>query len=374
MWHVDGVRIFKNQKAWVYSFSSMIKKEHEALANKMVFLLINDNKVVKYRTHDKIADAIGYACRTLQSGRFPLVDMEGNMFPPSSKEASLAGTWFSKSQWRAAFCAFKSDLEARVHIHKYTRIYMANQICEHCLAGVEIPYTDFQPNANWTLVRLSHNELMDAMPMDRRSNWQVVPGWNKDRNLEDLLHTLHLGVAGCAIAGFVIDSLQCKHPGLTLDRLENLLQGVYDHYRAWCRKMKTPGSSLRFSLRRFGREKWTSWPELSSQYKASTVKNMIYWVHQYLLDVGDCLGSDNRCNASYSLAMFQNMLDTHGGWFTSEQAAQTSEFGHQFLMFYQACSWKSRHEGRCTFKVVPKFHYFQHLCEYIARTHRNCRP
>ena len=114
-------------------------------------------------------------------------------------------------------------------------------------------------------------------------------------------------------------------------------------------------------------------PELTTQYKASTVKYMQYWLHDFLMSEPAVPDSDNRRNCSYALAMFQFMLDTHSEWFEQDQANRTAEYGYSFLLFYQALAVRSRGELRNNYKIVSKFHYFFHLQEYIETTLRNPR-
>ena len=190
---------------------------------------------------------------------------------------------------------------------------------------------------------------------------------------QDLLHTLHQGVSLCAIAGLLTDHFNSKHPGQTLAELERCLYSAYRHYRGWCKSKGLPASSVRFNLNRFGRESWQTMPELTTQYKASTVKYMQYWLHDFLMSEPAVPDSDNRRNCSYALAMFQFMLDTHSEWFEQDQANRTAEYGYSFLLFYQALAVRSRGELRNNYKIVPKFHYFFHLQEYIETTLRNPR-
>ena len=98
---------------------------------------------------------------------------------------------------------------------------------------------------------------------------------------QDLLHTLHQGVSLCAIAALLTDHFESKSPGLTLNQLEQFLLQAYKHYRVWCKEKKIAASSLRFNLSRFSRESWVSMPEVTTQYKASTVKYLQYWLYDF---------------------------------------------------------------------------------------------
>lgn len=370
----------------------------------------------KPHSHDAVGKIIGYVCRVLATGCFPTLDISGQPFPEGSREFDLAGKPFASASteghcWRAAFCAWKGDLEARAQIHKLTRNYMANWICEHCAAGRLISFGDFSANAAWKDARFNHQQFLMMTPDNKRSAWLHVPGWTKDRNLdvpcsvfklptclfvclfvlpclfwdvcivvsfctdelfnEDLLHTLHQGVACCAIAGLVLAKILLHDPACTLQNLDRHLLAAYRHYRAWCRANSISGSCVRFNRLRFGKEQWKSFPELSTQYKASTVKYMQYWVHAYLMD-NRVAGDDDLVFASYALAMFQHELDVHGGWMDQSERHKTAHYGFTFLLFYQKLAGNNRGEKR-NFKMVPKFHYFYHMCEYIDRTGRNPR-
>lgn len=186
VFHVDGVKVFKNQKVWVYSYSSMVRKKGNSLENKMVLAIIRDSMLAKPHTHDAMANVIAWVCATLSTGRFPLCDWKGAPWATSSIASRMAGQPFTRDGWRCEFAAFKGDLEARVMIHKMIRNYMANMICEHCPAGKLLNFADFRKNAPWALVRFSHQELLDLNPAHRQSQWTKVRGWRKERNLEAL--------------------------------------------------------------------------------------------------------------------------------------------------------------------------------------------
>jgi hypothetical protein len=183
--HTDGVKVYKNQKAWVYSISSACRKG-PSMATKLVFILVRDNMVVKGKTHDAIGKLAGYICDTLMSGCFPSLDHEGNQFDPGSQAFRRAGQTFA-SGWSMAFTGFKGDWEARVIVHKLTRYYRSKYICEHCMASYSKDFTfaDFRPDAASQSVRFSHDQFLLLNPQHDQSSWQHVKGWTKDRNLEE---------------------------------------------------------------------------------------------------------------------------------------------------------------------------------------------
>lgn len=65
--HADGVKIYKAQKAWVYSISSACRKG-ASMKTKLVILVVRENKVIKEKTHDAIGVLMGYIMNTLMTG------------------------------------------------------------------------------------------------------------------------------------------------------------------------------------------------------------------------------------------------------------------------------------------------------------------
>jgi hypothetical protein len=186
--HADGVKIYKAQKAWVYSISSACRKGG-SLKTKLVVIILRENRVIKEKSHDAVGKLMGYVTDTLMSGCFPQLGPDGNPFPPGSQEEQRAGQLYAGG-WCAAFAGFKGDWEARVVIHKSKRSYNSTWICDHCMASrlPDFTFGDFNMDANCLNHRFTHEEYM-ILQGEKQSSWRFVKGWTKDRNLEDLDHS-----------------------------------------------------------------------------------------------------------------------------------------------------------------------------------------
>lgn len=126
-WHVDGVKVFKTHKVWVYSFSSCTRKG-PSVDTKLLFLVLRDTMIIKDRSHDSVARVIGYCMDVLMTGNYPAKAFDGSDFLPDSLEAQRANRPFCNG-WRFAFAAWKGDLEARVICHKLVCNWAADSIC-----------------------------------------------------------------------------------------------------------------------------------------------------------------------------------------------------------------------------------------------------
>ena len=184
-WHCDGVKVYRTQKVWVYSFTSCIRKG-PSVSSKILFLIIRENEMVKDKTHDSVAKVISYVMKVLMTGKFPQHGPDGKPWPCGSLAEQRAGQEIAGS-WRFAFSTFKADLEARVACHKLVRNYASNSICEHCLASKlnnGFSYGDFTDEAGYFGTMLSHDDFLLLNPAGRQSAWLSVPGWQKDRNVD----------------------------------------------------------------------------------------------------------------------------------------------------------------------------------------------
>ncbi|CAK9112062.1 unnamed protein product [Durusdinium trenchii] len=322
LFHADGVKIYKSQKAWVYSYASACRKG-TSIETKLVLLILREATIIKDRSHDRVGETIGYIMRTLMTGTYPSVDHRGEPFLVGSAEYARAGNLFAGG-WSMAFSGFKSDWEARHIIHKSNRFYNSRWVCEHCLASrdPDLTFGDFRMTANCLSHRFSHQDYL-IMNASRLSSWVSVPGWTKDRNLE--------GIACVLVAALVCDSLERSIPDLTLKSMDQLLASdVYVHYKSWCRSKghHATSCSFRFSTGRFGKETWATCPELGSVYKAAVVKSMIFWCAAYLREHQTAPNGRLRYLCMQQFATFQYLLDSNGPFFSRDMSLRNPRFEH----------------------------------------------
>ncbi|CAE7602568.1 unnamed protein product [Symbiodinium microadriaticum] len=363
-WHADGVRVYKHQKCWVYSYSCALKKG-PSLSSKLLLLLVRETLLVKPKTHDRIGEVVGWIQRVLQAGKYPDKDINGQAWPVGSREEGLANLDFAGG-YKCAFSAFKGDWEARVLIHKLQRSYNHTNICEHCPAcksNTAFNYRNFSPDAAYLDVPFTHAQYLVMTPQEFHSSWLNVPGWTK-------------GVACLVVAGLVCAHIEAKlGGGIRLQDMGSELENhVWKHYKAWCRKTKVAGCGHRFNLTRFGREQWGSYPELQSCYKAYTVKMMIYWVYAFLCDENHNVpNGGNRLKLAYALAKMQWLFDRSGSFLSTAVKDEAVHLGKSFLLLYQSMAVENIQQHKKNWKIVPKFHSFLHLLLYVKRTSRNPR-
>jgi hypothetical protein len=140
-WHSDGVKIYRVQKSWMFSFVSATRKGN-SLDTRLVFTYVVENTMIKKLTFRAVAQRVAYAMHVLASGFHWFCDEFGKPHPEGSERARLAGTPIAGG-YKAVFVSFRSDWEARYLIHNLPRHYSCNFICEHDLACKHIRHLTY---------------------------------------------------------------------------------------------------------------------------------------------------------------------------------------------------------------------------------------
>ncbi|CAE8650782.1 unnamed protein product [Polarella glacialis] len=324
----------------------------------------------------EVTQIIAWIHRVMLTGLKPATDHLGCEWPPGSRRAMEAGSPFAR-QLLGAFAGFKSDLEARVLCHRLPRSYMHNFVCEHDLACVHLAhlqYGDFRSTAGWRTSAITHEDYMITSESSM-SPWAEVPGWRKERTLDDTLHDIYQGIGPHLVASTIVHCILEEIPKCTLEKLDLKLKSLYTNsYKPWCRENKTDSAGNSFSGVKFNREKSNkTYPELGSVYKAYEVKVIIFWAAFYCKDKLGSFQGRVRAMCLYSLASWIRVLDLAGGWLTNDEVESACKFGEQFLLCYQYLAGASLQAKVCLYKIIPKFHYFCHMLIYMKLTKRNVR-
>lgn len=241
-------------------------------------------------TYAAVVDFIAWSIEVLATGKYPSQGPRGEALPPN--RAAKARSWLADG-WTCHFVGWQGDLKEKLQCHGFKRNYLANALCEWCLAtrvstGRMNAY-DFRVGAKWRRTPTTHEEylrttglarlIFNACMRDRQegegtnrgsthptgpeiaprprwlSPWVQVPKWNIHRNLLDSLHLIWLGigkdVAGSmavVLASMYGGSAPCLHPdnhgGSPLWKLQEAFSELWHEYDAWCSRT---GATFAFS-------------------------------------------------------------------------------------------------------------------------------
>ena len=373
IWHNDGVEVHKNQEHIVFSWGSLLGTSTHVLDRK--FLLTSlpykhvRDRAWRTSAFSEIARFVAWLHEVLSSGIMPATGFYNEEL--TGQRAEWAGRPVA-GPWRFAFVGCKGDGKARVETHQFRRNYNSTYICEACLATQAFPraptallYTDFSDNALYRQTLIQHDDYLSGEAT--LSAWCVVPGFRLETVWHDLMHVVFLGTARDSVASCIV-SIAC---GLPMP-FETALAHLHGQACTWCSR-RGVASPLPFTPSSLNRTSGQSFPELSSAFKAMSVKHLIFWCaelsaqHAHIGDLSSCM----RHLAMASLADFHRTLD-RSALFVSLDAANAAE--RSCVEHLRAVQWlaaQSDAELTQLWGLRPKCHYLWHLATGLRATGLN---
>ena len=157
------------------------------------------------------------------------------------------------------------------------------------------------------------------------------------------------------------------------DRLRSLHIDMLD----WCvlNKYRKPVGKP-FSCENLSRDKTRSYPELSSSYKAASVKLVAIYLCTRACDLPP--ESDHNklvITCAWSYLEYLRILDESGRYMTQHERAGAYDAAGLFLQTYAKLAKQSWYAGVFMWKVRPKHHHMDHVRTLLkSRPLGPCKP
>ena len=146
-------------------------------------------------------------------GRFAEVDQYGNRL--RGIRGQRANTLIAGG-WRGGFESWCGDWKERALSHVFERRnYQSTQVCDQCRAVqphkktsehlMPLIYSDFRVNAPWVSTMRDHADYLNETPLQQRTPWLAVPGFDINRVRWDSAHTILLGTGKDVAGSFLCD-------------------------------------------------------------------------------------------------------------------------------------------------------------------------
>ena len=183
------------------------------------------------------------------------------------------------------------------------------------------------------------------------------------------MHDLYLGVAATAIACGLVELLEFKcvanADGAPFADARTTLRAMKADLVRWCKAEKRRCPPTSFTMATLGRSSQTSFPELSSKFKAAHVKTMIPWMADLTARLTDMssVRSQTRATLFWSLAKFISITDCADRFLSDQEYADVQRTGNSFLTAYVRLAQMAHASGQCLWAVKPKLHYMCHHFE-----------
>ncbi len=201
--HGDDVRVHNNSKVYVITCSSALTRAPSKVSRLLVTAFLSRLSVkrtvggrVLNQSIDEIHQTISHSSHCLLEGRWPRTDYKGRPF--SGFRVDMAGRPLA-GPWRAAFSHMRGDLEFKARAFNWPN-YACHFLCHLCPAHKgddPLCFTDLSPGAPCFQISYSHEDYLwnCACMGSYRSPFLQLPGFRKERVLEDWMHDVHLGCA-----------------------------------------------------------------------------------------------------------------------------------------------------------------------------------
>ena len=184
-----------------------------------------------------------------------------------------------------------------------------------------------------------------------------VRGGRLELFFKDIMRIIFLGFARDFVASAIFERM--RQAGVRAANRPAWLRRVTVDMNAWFVSHGMRRERKFFTMSNLGRgDNVNAYPELGSAFKASSIKQMLYWLADWCdkSDVSDCL---KVC--SWSLADFVHILDNAELYMTLRDRSAALSRGRLHLVTYQVLAQQSVDAWTMLYKVRPKHHQFEEL-------------
>lgn len=280
-WHSDGAEVYKDVDWTVWSWTSSMVRDVDSRDSKFLVCLVETQRLIPETSCKEITEFIAWNLQVLESGVYPSKDHKGRAL--SGRRARRAGNEIANG-WRATFFGWQGDMKERVKMHRFTRNWQSNFMCERCLATKHLPETtpyDFGSGAAWRKTEVSHRTYVALTPEPQLSPWIAVRGWRLDRCSDDLLHTVWLGVGkdlgGQMLFELAMSEYRAVQPGL---------DALHKECVAWHRAKGVCVTMRPWSMATLSMTSLQDFPVLETKMKAARAKQVVLWVCDKVVRLG----------------------------------------------------------------------------------------
>ena len=357
--HGDGAAFSKQDSVYTFAWNSLIGAGGTA-QKRFVATLIRKSDMVE-GTLDAISKVLCWSFNALLAGETPAVDWDGA--PRSGGGNRLA------DGWRGSLCQARGDWAWYCELFRFPQWNCAERMCWLCQASSTNPalgWSKFGPSAGWRKTRWSHERYLDYL---RTAGLCIPPllvlaiGFRLELVMVDVLHTVDQGVASHIIANvlWIFAVVRKVFGGSTQ---EQQVSKLYAHMQKWYSKIKCDrkikGKLTIERLRTSGQ-----WPKLKA--KAAATRHLAAYALSLCQQFGSRDKEDRQMlGVCQLLQQFYTLLNSESQFLSPAAKDELPTLGQQLVGLYVSLATSAKERGLKLWKLQPKLHLFQHVCEWQA--------
>ena len=361
--HGDGGGFNKQDQLMVLTFNSLVG-EGVTKQTRFLITLVKKSKMLEDNsTLNAIFGIIAWSMNSLSSGQFPTTGPSGELLEGGG--GLLAEGWSGTCLQIRGDWAFYSSAFGLPHWRS------DENCCWLCRASNNTPnlfWTDFNPSAGWRSALWSHEGYIAHLESQGKCAPEIfeIVGLRLDMVVPDVLHAIDLGVSAHIVANIFWELLPQFGPNQAeqVKRLQQMIKAFYSRNKV---ASQMEGKLTLDRLRTMG-----SWPKLKA--KAAAVRNLVPYVAELAAQHNSgSLHDTRRLALANDLHEFYNLLQNEGRFFSASALASVQRLGNSVPILYAHLAAEALDSGTKAWKLVPKFHLYQHLCLHQSASHGNPR-
>ena len=353
--HGDAAAFSHQDGLFILTWNSLVGQGTSKESRFVMTLFKKSELLPDGSTLNAIFRVISWSLNAMLAGKTPEVDEQGCQLNGGGQV--LAG------RWSAATIQVRGDWQFYSQAFGFPTWRSNDNCCWLCKASNINPnllWTDFNDSAAWRETVWDHEGYCQHLvqnSMELPELFSVV-GLRIETIMVDVLHAVDLGVASHILGNIFVEVL----PSLGRNQAAQLKE-LNRRIKAWYRQ-EDIASRLQGPLTLDKIKKGTQEPKLKA--KAAATRNLAPFAKA--LSQEFCSGTlhDRRRTALadclvrfYGILKQDRTIDARG-------KAELPRLGRDLCCLYAFLHAEAKEVGMRTWKLVPKFHIFQHLCQTQA--------
>ena len=360
--HSDGAVMSKVDTLHVVSWSSYFG-QGAVLEWQLLFGAVVKGAVCTHNDQDTLGEmykALRWSLEACLAGCHPGRNYKGELWPPGSKRAQLAGQRLHPDGYYLGVFQVLGDLDELCN-SLGLKHFNSNTPCFWCECDVRaVPWSDLSPAAAWRATVL---QAQPAMPAPSEHEVWKISGLTVLSVGWDILHGLDLGPC-LHVAGNVLeDLLELRTLGRTV---EDRLKQVWSQCQEVYTELSIPNRLPYLELACF--RKPQEYPKLRA--KGNEARHFAR-VLKRLLEIND-VGNDEyamrRKEVVDSLVRLYEILDHNDLFLPRVLVMEGQTVIAKFLRAYNWLAHSALQGGRLRWQLTVKFHYLAHAAELLQWT------
>jgi hypothetical protein len=364
--HADGGAFSKQDSLMTISWNSLLGTG-TTFSKRFLFSVIRKNEMGP-ATLDSMLQIFSWSMNALLDGRMPELDPFGR--PLIGGGGELAGSW------RGALCQVRGDWEFYCDCFRFPRWYAGESMCFLCRASntiEDLAWHNFRPDAPWRAAMWTDESyrahlLAQGLPIPALLLHAI--GLRLDCVMPDVLHTVDLGVSAHVVGNvlFIFVILRGVLGGATYGERVGLLAA---HLDRWYKRTKCPdrlrGKVTLETIRSSG-----EWPLMKG--KAAALRHLVVYakslVDEFRRDTIEDTLIQNICTL---LCRFYTIISAQSQFLSEATKRELPVLSQKLAEYYSQLAASRFSDENRLWKVQPKLHLFEHLCQFTAIMYGNPR-